>query len=169
MADEQSNLLELTAEIVAAHVANNSVAVGDVAGLVQRVHEALAGLGQPAQEAEAGKVPVVSVRSSVKPDYIVCMECGRKQKTLRRHLQAAHGMTPDQYRRDYGLPTSYPMTAPNYSERRREMAKTIGLGRKRREAPAAEAPAKPGRRRAPKAEPAPEAAAKPKRGRPRKS
>jgi predicted transcriptional regulator len=74
----------------------------------------------------------------VKPDFIVCMECGKKQKTLRRHLQSAHGLTPDQYRADYGLPRGYPMTAPNYSESRREMAKTTGLGRKKAvpEAPA---------------------------------
>jgi predicted transcriptional regulator len=76
----------------------------------------------------------VSVKASVKPEYIVCMECGRKQKTLRRHLQSAHGMTADQYRKDYGLPDTYPMVAPNYSERRREMAKSIGLGRKKGQA-----------------------------------
>jgi predicted transcriptional regulator len=71
------------------------------------------------------------MRASIKPDYIVCMECGRKQKTLRRHLMTAHGMTPEQYRKDYGLPDTYPLTAPNYSERRRQMAMAIGLGRKR--------------------------------------
>lgn len=127
---ESENLINLTADIVSAHVANNSVAVSDVATLVQQVHRALVGLGEPQQQAPQQKVPVVSVRASVKPDHIVCMECGKKQKTLRRHLQTAHGMTPEQYRGDYGLPASYPMTAPDYSERRREMAKSIGLGKK---------------------------------------
>ena len=141
MAD-QNQLITLTADIVAAHVSSNSVAVGDVANLVQRVHEALAGLGQAPAEEPQSKMPVVSVRASVKPDYIVCMECGNKQKTLRRHLQTAHGMTPDQYRADYGLPREYPITAPNYSEQRRSMAKTIGLGRKKAAQEAAPAPAK---------------------------
>jgi predicted transcriptional regulator len=132
---QESNILtELTADIVAAHVSHNIVAVGDVADLIQRVHEALSSVGESGEPAVAGKTPVVSVRASVKPDYIVCMECGRKQKTLRRHLQSAHGMTPWQYRTDYGLPESYPMVAPNYSEKRRELAKTIGLGRKPRSA-----------------------------------
>ena len=130
--EENENLITLTADIVSAHVSNNTVAVGDIATLVQRVHEALASLTEPKAAAEPDKkIPVVSVRASVKPDFVVCMECGRKQKTLRRHLQTAHGMTPDQYRRDYGLPDSYPMTAPNYSKRRQEMAHAIGLGRKR--------------------------------------
>lgn len=137
MADDL-NLIELTAEIVSAHVANNTVAVGDVANLVQRVHEALTSLGQPAAQPEAErKTPAVSVRASIKPDYIVCLECGRKQKTLRRHLQTAHGLTPEQYRAEFGLQSSYPLTAPNYSKRRGEMARAIGLGRKR-------APAAPG-------------------------
>jgi predicted transcriptional regulator len=140
---EENNLLALTADIVSAHVSNNTVAVGDVGGLVERVHEALAGLGTaPAQEPPEAKVPVVSVRASVKPDYIVCMECGRKQKTLRRHLQNAHGMTPAQYRSDYGLPDTYPMTSPNYSEQRRSMAKEFGLGRKKAPQEATAAPAK---------------------------
>jgi predicted transcriptional regulator len=138
---EDSKLITLTAGIVAAHVSNNSVAVGDVGNLVLRVHEALAGLRQnTAEQSPAAKVPVVSVRASVKPDYIVCMECGKKQKTLRRHLQTAHSMTPAQYRQDYGLPDTYPMTSPNYSEQRRSMAKTIGLGRKKAEPEGSSAP-----------------------------
>ena len=130
---EREQLIELTADIVAAHVSNNTVALSDVGNLVQQVHQALASLGQAAAEPEAEKkVPAVSARASVKPDYIVCMECGRKQKTLKRHLQTAHGMTPDQYRKEFGLADSYPMTAPSYSQRRQEMAKAIGLGRKGR-------------------------------------
>ncbi len=135
---DQAKLVELTADIVAAHVSNNHVAVGDVANLVQKVHESLAGLGtQAAAQEPQKKEPVVSVRASVKPDYIVCMECGKRQKTLKRHLQSAHGMTPQQYRQDYGLPDSYPMTAPSYSQQRQEMAKRIGLGSKGRAAKAA--------------------------------
>lgn len=127
---ENAQLVELTADIVSAHVANNNVAVGDVANLVQRVYEALASLGVPEPEPQQEKTPVVSVRASVKPDYLVCMECGQKQKTLKRHLQNAHGMTPEQYRTDYGLPRDYPMVAPEYSKKRSEMAHAIGLGRK---------------------------------------
>jgi predicted transcriptional regulator len=127
---EKEQLVVLTTDIVAAHVANNNVAVGDIGNLVQRVHEALAALGAPAEEVPQEKRPLVSIRASVKPDYIVCMECGRRQKTLKRHLMTAHGMTPDQYRKDYGLPGEYPMTAPDYSQRRSEMAQAIGLGRK---------------------------------------
>jgi predicted transcriptional regulator len=129
---EQQQLIELTADIVSAHVSNNSVAVGDVANLVQRVHEALAGLGAaPTEQEPQKKEPVVSVRASVKPDYIVCMECGKRQKMLRRHLQTAHGMSPQQYRSDYGLPDSYPMVAAEYAQVRRDLAHSIGLGRKK--------------------------------------
>jgi predicted transcriptional regulator len=129
--DDENNLIQLTADIVCSHLENNSVAVGDVPNLIQQVHKALAGLGAPAvEQPQEKKTPVVSARASVKPDYLVCMECGKKQKTLRRHLQTAHGLTPDQYRADYGLPRDYPMTAATYSETRRTMAHSIGLGRK---------------------------------------
>ena len=129
---ENEQLVQLTADIVAAHVANNNVAVGDVGNLVQRVYEALSGLEKPADGGPAvEKTPVVSVRASIKPEYIVCMECGAKQRMLKRHLMTAHSMTPDQYRTDYGLPREYPMVAPNYSEQRRSLAHAIGLGRKK--------------------------------------
>lgn len=128
--NDPSGLAELTADIVAAHVSNNNVAVGDIANLINQVHSALAALGDAGQGGQSAKTPVVSVRASVKPDYIVCMECGRKQKTLKRHLQTAHAMTPAQYRQDYGLPDTYPMTAPNYSEQRKALAVAAGLGRK---------------------------------------
>jgi predicted transcriptional regulator len=130
---EGESLITLTADIVAAHVANNSVGVGDIGNLVQQVHEALAGLGQHEEKAPEAKTPLVSVRASVKPDYIVCMECGRRQKMLKRHLQNAHGMSPEQYRADYGLPREYPMVAPNYSQLRGELARASGLGRRRTE------------------------------------
>ncbi|HEX8653695.1 MAG TPA: MucR family transcriptional regulator [Allosphingosinicella sp.] len=140
---EQEKLVELTADIVAAHAANNTVAVGDMAALVQRVYEALSGLTQGAAEpARKEKTPVVSVRASVKPDFLICMECGGKHKMLKRHLMNAHNMTPDQYRTDYGLPRDYPMVAPNYSEQRRTLAHSIGLGRRR--GPAAGAAAESG-------------------------
>jgi predicted transcriptional regulator len=129
---ENEKLVELTADIVSAHVANNTVSVGDMPTLVQRVYEALAGVGgsrEPAAPQE--KTPVVSVRASIKPDFLVCMECGGKHKMLKRHLMNAHNMTPDQYRTDYGLPRDYPMVAPNYSEQRRTLAHSIGLGRRR--------------------------------------
>jgi predicted transcriptional regulator len=153
---EQNQLIELTADIVSAHVSNNTVSLSDVASLVQQVHQALSGLGEapPAPEPQK-KEPVVSVRASVKPDYIVCMECGKRQRTLKRHLQSAHGMSPDQYRQDYGLPNTYPMVAPDYAERRRELAKAIGLGSRGRGgrggAAAAEAPKAQPKRRARKA------------------
>jgi predicted transcriptional regulator len=131
-------LVSLTADIVSAHLANNTVAVGDVANLIQQVHGSLSGLGKDAPEEPQAKSPMVSVRASVKPDYLVCMECGLKQTMLKRHLQTAHGMTPEQYRADYGLPRDYPMSAPNYSERRRTLAMSIGLGRKKPAADAAE-------------------------------
>jgi len=135
---EDGHLVQLTADIVSAHVSNNRVAVQDVGDLVKRVFDSLATLGsEPAEPEPARKQPAVSIRSSVKPDYIVCLQCGRKQRTLRRHLMTAHDMTPAQYRAEFGLPASYPLTAPNYSERRREMAKAIGLGRKKGERPPA--------------------------------
>lgn len=145
------DLITLTADIVAAHVSNNNVPISDVSTLVQRVHEALAGLGtESASAEEVKKSPAVSPRTSIKPDYLTCLECGRKQRTLKRHLMTAHNLTPDQYRSDYGLPATYPMAAPNYADMRRDMAKKIGLGRKRTAAPkpAASRKAAGGRRKA---------------------
>ena len=132
---ENPNLIELTADIVSSHVSNNNIAVGDVPNLITRVHEALVGLGAHAPEPQEEKTPVVSVRASIKADYLICMECGRKQKTLKRHLQNAHGLAPDEYRKAYGLPRDYPMVAPDYSKRRSEMAHKIGLGRRNRSSP----------------------------------
>ncbi|WP_136163256.1 MucR family transcriptional regulator [Sphingomonas flavalba] len=125
-------LITLTADIVAAHVSNNSVAVSDIPALIQNVHGALAGLGQAAEEPEVKQEPKVSVRASVKPDYIVCLEDGKKLKMLKRHLMTHYQMTPDQYRAKWGLPSDYPMVAPNYAEQRRSLAKKIGLGTQRR-------------------------------------
>jgi len=131
-AGSEDTLLTLTADIVAAHVSNNSVAVNDLPNLIQNVHQALSGISASGPEAEEKASPAVSVRSSVKPDSITCLECGQKQKMLKRHLSTAHGVTPGEYRQKFGLAPSYPMVAPNYAEQRRTLAKSIGLGTKRR-------------------------------------
>ena len=131
-ADIQETLVTLTADIVAAHVSNNSVAVSDLAILIQNVHGALASLGIAAAVPEVKQEPAVSIRSSVKPDFITCLEDGKKLKMLKRHLMTHYQMTPDQYRAKWGLAADYPMVAPNYAEQRRTLAKKIGLGTKRR-------------------------------------
>ncbi|WP_336960005.1 MucR family transcriptional regulator [Sphingobium aquiterrae] len=125
-------LITLTSDIVAAHVSNNSVAVTDLPILIQNVHSALAGLSNPKVAPEVKPEPAVSVRSSIKPDYIVCLEDGKKLKMLKRHLMTHYQMTPDDYRAKWGLPADYPMVAPNYAEQRRSLAKKIGLGSKGR-------------------------------------
>ncbi|MES2987873.1 MAG: MucR family transcriptional regulator [Pseudomonadota bacterium] len=132
MSDIQETLVTLTADIVAAHVSNNSVAVSDLPVLIQNVHGALAGLGTPVAAPEVKQEPAVSIRSSIKPDFIVCLEDGKKLKMLKRHLMTHYQMTPDQYRAKWGLAADYPMVAPNYAEQRRTLAKKIGLGTKRR-------------------------------------
>ncbi|MEJ7926659.1 MucR family transcriptional regulator [Sphingobium sp. AN641] len=132
-ASAQSELLiTLASDIVAAHVSNNSVAVSDMPALIQNVHAALAGLSGPAPVPQIKLEPAVSVRSSVKPDYIVCLEDGKKLKMLKRHLMAHYQMTPEDYRAKWGLPADYPMVSPNYAEQRRTLAKKIGLGTNRR-------------------------------------
>ena len=135
MNDNDNNnetLIALTADIVAAHVANNSVAVNDLPLLIRNVHGALAGLTSISAEPEVKPEPKVPVRSSIKPDYIVCLEDGKKLKMLKRHLMTHYQMTPDQYRQKWGLNADYPMVAPNYAEQRRTLAKSIGLGTKRK-------------------------------------
>jgi predicted transcriptional regulator len=128
----EDTLLTLTADIVAAHVSNNSVAVNDLPNLIQNVHEALTGISGNSSAPEQKQEPKVSIRSSVKPDFISCLECGKKQKMLKRHLMTNHEMTPADYRQKWGLSSDYPMVAPNYAEQRRALAKSIGLGTKRR-------------------------------------
>ena len=135
MADNQASedtLLTLTADIVAAHVSNNSVAVNDLPALIQNVHAALTGISGASSAPEPKPEPKVSIRSSVKPDYIVCLEDGKRLKILKRHLMTHYNMTPDQYRQKWGLSADYPMVAPNYAEQRRSLAKSIGLGTKRK-------------------------------------
>lgn len=128
--ESQEMLVTLTADIVAAHVSNNSVAVSDLPLLIQNVHGALAGLSQPDEVATVKQEPAVSIRASIKPDYIVCLEDGKKLKMLKRHLMTHYGMTPEDYRAKWGLSADYPMVAPNYAEQRRSLAHKIGLGRK---------------------------------------
>ncbi len=123
-------LITLTSDIVAAHVGNNDVAAADVPALITNVYAALAGLGEAPVVEDAKPQPAVSVRSSVKPDYIVCLEDGKKLKMLKRYLRTNYNMSPEEYRARWGLPADYPMVAPSYAEKRRDLAKKIGLGRK---------------------------------------
>jgi predicted transcriptional regulator len=128
--DMAETLITLTSDIVAAHVSNNSVSVDEVPSLISNVYGALAGLGGGETQEEAPPEPAVSVRASVKPDYIVCLEDGKKLKMLKRYLRTNYDMSPEEYRARWNLPADYPMVAPNYAEKRRELAKKIGLGRK---------------------------------------
>lgn len=133
MTENEEQLVSLTADIVAAHVSNNSVAISDLPSLIANVHAALSGIATGGSAPEPAKLePAVSIRSSVKPDYIVCLDDGKKLKMLKRHLMTHYGITPDEYRAKWGLPADYPMVAPNYSAQRQALALTIGLGRKRR-------------------------------------
>lgn len=126
----RSDLLALTSEIVSAHVANNNMAGTDLPEFIRSAFATLDGLGTPAAEEPAPQVPAVPIKKSVKDDHLVCLEDGKKVKMLKRHLSAAHGLTPDEYRAKWGLPFDYPLVAPAYAETRRELAKKIGLGRK---------------------------------------
>jgi len=135
--DTPSNdLLVLTTEIVSSHVANNTVAPGELPQLIQQVYATLAGIGKASGGglSAMGKRPdpAVPIKKSVMPDYIVCLEDGRKLKMLKRHLKTAYDMTPDDYRERWGLPADYPMVAPNYAKQRSSLAKKIGLGTKPR-------------------------------------
>ena len=128
--DMSEMLITLTSDIVAAHVSNNSVSVEDLPALITNVYGALSGLGQDAPVEEKMPEPAVSIRASVKPDHIVCLEDGKKLKMLKRHLMTHYNLTPEQYRQRWNLPADYPMVAPNYAAKRRDLAKKIGLGRK---------------------------------------
>lgn len=128
--DTSEMLITLTSDIVAAHVSNNSVSVDEVSTLISKVYGALADLGGKEEPVEEMPEPAVSIRASIKPDYIVCLEDGKKFKMLKRHLMTKYNMTPDEYRARWNLPADYPMVAPNYAATRRDLAKKIGLGRK---------------------------------------
>lgn len=130
---EQTNdLLTLTTEIVAAHVSNNTVALSDLPQLITQVYNSLANIGSAPPPPAARPQPAVNVKKSVHPDYIVCLEDGKKLKMLKRHLKTAYNMSPDAYRERWGLPTDYPMVAPNYAQQRSRLAKEIGLGTRAR-------------------------------------
>ena len=124
------DLQQLTAQIVAAYAANNSVSVNDLPSVIQGVYSALSRVGSETGDSAAAEpqAPAVPIKKSVKPDYITCLECGKQQKMLKRHLASDHDLTPDQYRAKWNLPREYPMTAPNYAEARSQLAKASGLG-----------------------------------------
>src|SRR5215831_6061949 len=131
--DQSGDLLALTTEIVAAHVSNNTVAVGDLGQLINQVYQSLANIGNaPAAAPTTRPQPAVSVKKSIQPDYLVCLEDGKKLKMLKRHLKTAYNMSPEAYRERWGLANDYPMVAPNYARQRSRLAKEIGLGTRAR-------------------------------------
>ncbi|WP_374631611.1 MucR family transcriptional regulator [Ferrovibrio sp.] len=136
-AADKSELLSLTADIVSAHVSNNRVETADLPALIKQIYGTLSGLGgeapTPVVVAEKPQ-PAISVKRSVTPEYIICLEDGKKLKMLKRHLMSHYNMTPEQYRERWGLPADYPMVAPNYALHRQALAKKIGLGKARRKA-----------------------------------
>lgn len=128
---KHTDLLSLTTEIVSSHLSNNSVPAIEIPSLIERVYKSLSTLGtdsaSPSHSSDRPQ-PAVPIRKSVMPDYIICLEDGKKLKMLKRHLKTAYAMTPDQYRERWGLPNDYPMVAPNYAKTRSRLAKDIGLG-----------------------------------------
>ena len=128
--DMTETLITLTSDIVAAHVSNNNVEVDEVSTLISNVFSALSGLGGAAAATQAAPDPAVSIRSSVKKDHLVCLDCGTKMKMLKRHIATEHGLTPEEYRARWGLSADYPLVAPDYAATRRDLAVKIGLGRK---------------------------------------
>ncbi len=132
MADttDRGEILTMTTEIVAAHVSNNTVAVTDLSQLIQQIYRSLASASGGRSEPERPP-PAVPIRRSVTPDFIVCLEDGKKLKMLKRHLKTAYNMTPEEYRQRWRLPSDYPMVAPNYAKQRSKLAKKIGLGTRR--------------------------------------
>jgi len=130
--EESLNVMTLVAEVVASYVANNEVPVSELPALIQQVYRSLCNVNSGCSFLLHDRPdPVVSIEDSVQPDYIVCLEDGRRLKMLKRHLKTSYNMTPDQYRERWGLPADYPMVAPNYAKRRSNLAKNIGLGTRR--------------------------------------
>jgi predicted transcriptional regulator len=127
--DDKSEIIEMTADIVAAYVGHNSVSAGELASLIQSVHRALAGVSSGAEQVEtAPKEPAVPIKRSITADHLICLEDGRKFKSLKRHLRTKYNMSPEDYRAKWGLAKDYPMVAPNYAKARSELAKQMGLG-----------------------------------------
>jgi predicted transcriptional regulator len=133
MNEKSSNYIELTADIVSAYVSNNSVSAGDISALISQVHSALLRVsnGQGEVVSESLK-PAVAVKKSITPEFLICLEDGKKFKSLKRHLRTQYNMTPEHYREKWGLPPDYPMVAPKYAEARSQLAKQMGLGQQRR-------------------------------------
>ena len=132
-ASDETNYIGLTAEIVSAYVSNNTVASADLPALINQVHSALCGSRAARRRRSSEPLkPAVPVKNSITPDYIVCLEDGKKFKSLKRHLRTQYEMTPEQYREKWGLPPDYPMVAPNYAAARSQLAKQMGLGQQRR-------------------------------------
>ena len=131
---DRSELLALTSEIVSSHVSNNAVNQSDLTTMIESVFTTLEGLSAPKEVEEPAPVPAVSIRKSVQDEYIVCLEDGKKLKMLKRHLKTAYALTPEEYRKKWGLNHDYPMVAPNYAKKRQQLAKKIGLGRTKRTA-----------------------------------
>ncbi|MEM7506514.1 MAG: MucR family transcriptional regulator [Pseudomonadota bacterium] len=129
---DRGELLALTSDIVAAHASNNAVPSSDLPALIQTVFQTLEGLSGPEEEPVVELKPAVPIKRSISEDYIICLEDGKKLKMLKRHLKTAYDMTPEEYRAKWGLPHDYPMVAPSYAAKRQELAKKIGLGRKRK-------------------------------------
>jgi predicted transcriptional regulator len=130
---EANNFIGLTAEIVSAYVSNNTVASADIPALISQVHTALQRVSSgEAQSSSEPLKPAVTIKKSINPDFIVCLEDGKKFKSLKRHLRTQYGMTPEQYRDKWSLPADYPMVAPNYAAARSQLAKQMGLGQQRR-------------------------------------
>ncbi len=127
--ENKTDTLDMTVEIVSAFVGNNSVPASELPGLIQSIHQALNGIASGEEtKVEAPKEPAVSVKKSISNDYIVCLEDGRKFKSLKRHLRTKYGMSPEDYRAKWNLPKDYPMVAPNYAKARSDLAKQMGLG-----------------------------------------
>jgi predicted transcriptional regulator len=127
--DDKGALLEMTADIVSAYVGNNSVSANDLPSLIANIHAALSGVSSGPVEAEPEpKEPAVPIRKSISPDFLICLEDGRKFKSLKRHLRTKYDMSPEEYRSKWGLPKDYPMVAPNYAKARSDLAKQMGLG-----------------------------------------
>lgn len=133
MAEDTESLIGLVADIVSAYVSNNSVPAADLPGLIATTHAAISGLGAaPAPVIEERPTPVVSIKKSITPEFLICLEDGKKFKSLKRHLRTAYNMSPEEYRARWGLPSDYPMVAPSYAEARSSLAKKMGLGQQRR-------------------------------------
>ncbi|HLI66946.1 MAG TPA: MucR family transcriptional regulator [Caulobacteraceae bacterium] len=133
--EDKSEIIEMTADIVSAYVGNNAVSAADLPSIIQSVHRALASVSSGGEAVEAApKEPAVPVKRSITPDHLVCLEDGRKFKSLKRHLRTKYNMSPEDYRAKWGLAKDYPMVAPNYAKARSELAKQMGLGQGGRQA-----------------------------------